>query len=1305
MSTESIYPHIPSTLDLRAPQYQANREQWKSVMDQFEDALKQVSAEGNAHSLERHQARGQLLPRDRISLLLDQDSPFLELGCFAGFGNEKSTPSANLIAGIGSVSGRPCLLMSHIPTQKGGSWNEMTVLKTNRIMEIAFENDLVLISLVQSAGVFLPEQFKVFHKGGQLFRDLAVRTSHGKPSCAIVFGSSTAGGAYHPALSDYSIFVENAGQAFLGGPPLVKMATGEVVDAEELGGAKVHAQMTGLADQIAVDEFDAIQKTREWVSSLRVPSPGPGLRVQPIKPLPPRYDIEDLLSLVNPDIRKPFDMREVILRLVDDSRLAEFKPTYGRNMITAWAHIFGYPVGIIANRLSVINSTEASKGAQFIRMCNQQNTPLIFLHNVTGFMVGTKAEHSGIIKLGAQLVSAVSCSTVPHISIIMGASYGAGNYAMCGRAYKPRFLFTWPIGRCSVMGPEQVEGVMGVIQGRSGKKEGGEEGFSERVRRDAEAYSTSGMLIDDGIIDPRDTRDVLGVCLEVVTVQGVEGTRTHRAMASQQRNQRSPLYVANRPTDENGVPIIRRLLIANRGEIAVRFIRTCRTLGIVSVAVYVEEDATSLHVTSADESICLGSVNNAAKNPFLDIDLLVNVAVRADVQAIHPGYGYLSENATFATKVREAGLIFIGPSASAMLSLGDKRSAKEYLRQHAPDVPLIPGFAGSSQDADALAIAAGEIGYPVMVKASAGGGGKGMRVVREAGELKGELERARSEAQRAFGVGDCILEKYIDRAKHVEIQIMGDSYGEVISFYDRDCSVQRRHQKVIEETPCGYLTESMRRDMSETAVRIAKLIGYENAGTVEFVVDVAAGNFYFLEVNARLQVEHPITEEVTGFDLVSLQLFVAAGGSLRDVPRVSQTGHAIECRLCAEDPNNNFFPEHGKIDLWRPADAPLGPGRDIRYETAIHTGSDVSIYFDSMIAKIVVWAPTRDLAIKKTIQVLAHTACCGVRTNQLFLQRCLSHAAFQNDPEYTTSFIPTHLDALLAPVKTAITPLLPVLPALVIRKLAESPTSTRQSPFQSIRKHFRNQSFDPVNIHSDILTSVSGPLAKTSTLAIWEPPAPGTPEDTDRVRLYPIPPADPTSDNTASSQYNVISNMLRTRSSTAGPYAVEIASWHPITDPTTTTAIHTKGGRNTTHVSSLAISINNIKIPAYIAIPSGTSIDINNPYQIHIHTPLLGTYITYTRDTQLTFAHSLRAQYFKTKHSGPGSRSIPAPMPCKILSIEKKSGEEVSAGETVIVIESMKMEVSIRAEVAGKFRSRWNVGDAVGEGDVLCEVL
>lgn len=536
MSRSHALPVVEASINLRQDAFKANKEAWKPVMSEFEKNLKTTVAEGSAQSMKRHQSRGQLLARDRIGLLLDPDSPFLELAPFAGFDLKDSSPCANLLSGIGSIAGRICLVISHIPTQSGGAWNELTVLKQNRVTEIATENNLPIVGLVQSAGVFLPQQFRVFHKAGQIFRDIAVRTAKRQASCAIVFGSGTAGGAYHPALSDYTIFVENQAQVFLGGPPLVKMATGENISAEELGGARMHGTVSGLADQLAPDEFDAIRQAREWVATLSISEPP--LRPPPIEP---RYPLEDIFALVNPDIRKPFDMKEVVLRIVDDSRLAMFKPLFGPNLLTGWADIMGMPVGIIANQMPIINGDEALKGTNFIQLCNQQRTPILFLHNVTGFMVGSKAEQSGIIRKGAQFVSAVSCSTVPHISVILGASYGAGNYAMCGRTYRPRFLFTWPSGKCSVMGPDQLAGVMEQVEANSAKSQGKElnakesqarvQQLRDSVQKDSSCYTTSAWMIDDGVIDPRDTRDVVGMCLEIVQDTIGEGAPGHRALA------------------------------------------------------------------------------------------------------------------------------------------------------------------------------------------------------------------------------------------------------------------------------------------------------------------------------------------------------------------------------------------------------------------------------------------------------------------------------------------------------------------------------------------------------------------------------------------------------------------------------------------------------------------------------------------------------------------------------------------------------------------------------------------------------
>lgn len=730
-------------------------------------------------------------------------------------------------------------------------------------------------------------------------------------------------------------------------------------------------------------------------------------------------------------------------------------------------------------------------------------------------------------------------------------------------------------------------------------------------------------------------------------------------------------------------------------------------------------DSSSCHVQYADEAINIGSIDQSDRNPFLNIELLVQTALSAKAQAIHPGYGYLSENANFANRVREAGLIFIGPSASAMSTLGDKRSSKEYLATHAPDVPLIPGFSGSSQDDDALRDAAHDIGFPVMLKASAGGGGKGMRVVREPGELKQELERARSEAHRSFGSGDCILEKYIESSKHVEIQILGDSHGEVVSFLDRDCSIQRRHQKVIEETPCPFLTDTMRKNMSDTAVRIAKLIKYENAGTVEFVVDVQTSHFYFLEVNARLQVEHPITEEVTGFDLVSLQFFVASGGSLRTLPaamNVTQQGHAIECRLCAEDPQKNFFPEHGQISLWLPASGILGPGRDVRYETAIQTGSNVSIYFDSMIAKIVVWAPTRPLAMEKMSKVLAHSACIGVKTNQLFMQACLSNPALR-DPAYTTSFIPNNLDELLRPSWTRnqseLEKIVSILPGLVVRKLPDFiPSDLQKKSFGSVRKQFRNQHFDPVSVHCDMVTAVDWPGKRqgenksVQTMCVWKPDPAQLSGNAGEAYLVPVENIEPCQDDSVgpaiqvSGRYNKISQALRDRKTTSyKQYRVGIDSWAP--------AEGNPAKVDSWLASTIQLSVDGTKILAHVTLPSARPHslvgEVDRGQSIFCHLPILGTYVKFKRDTLLTFADSIRS--VAKANSGDEERIIKAPMPCKVLTILKSNGDEVKPGDSVMIIESMKMEVSIAVSASGKFGTSWRKDDAVEEGKILCSVI
>lgn len=707
----------------------------------------------------------------------------------------------------------------------------------------------------------------------------------------------------------------------------------------------------------------------------------------------------------------------------------------------------------------------------------------------------------------------------------------------------------------------------------------------------------------------------------------------------------------------------------------------------------------------ADESIGLGSIEQAGGNPYLNVELLVRIAADAGADAIHPGYGYLSENAQFATAVRDAGLAFVGPSANAMLTLGDKRSAKEYLQQHDPTVPLIPGFTGASQQSADLERAADEIGYPIMLKASAGGGGKGMRIVRERSQLLTELERAQSEAARFFGSSDCILEKYIEAGKHIEIQILGDSHGNVVSLGERDCSVQRRHQKVIEETPSPWLDEKKRQEMSDVAVRIGTLLKYENAGTVEFVFDVATNDFYFLEVNTRLQVEHPITEEVTRLDIVALQLFVASGGnlaSLEPLRRVRQIGHAIECRLCAEDPQRDFYPGHGVVRLWRPAD--LGPwaSRHVRFETAVATGSRVSIHFDPMIAKLVVWAPTRALARASMVRVLAETACVGVVTNQLFLQSCLLHNSF-SDPGYTTSFIPQNLETLLqspyTEKNTEISAGLPLLVAYILSTLSQRRRGASR-PFANIRLGFRNQAFDPVNdARRKIVVTGSDTAGKSAYVCSWTTSQGVKHSGAAIGTIAPMPEAGQAQSVTA--RYNLLSNSLRagalpgqqSYSMTVNSYKAEVANPRTSASPWIQATLNcVLNGKSL--VIHLATESREAGYSGVTQTAEGA--------RVLCHVPLLGTWYDATSFSTLSYFENIREK--QEAGAGQGKRAIPAPMPCKVLSVLKKDGETVKAGEKVMVVESMKMEINMFASVEGTFKAKVREQDAVDEGGVLCVV-
>lgn len=522
---------VRTAVDPSTAAYRENRE---AMLDRVADLAAQHAkalAGGGEKYVARHHARGKLTARERVELLLDPDTPFLELGALAGWGTD-FTVGGSIVTGIGVVEGVECMIVANDPTVKGGSSNPVTVKRGFRAAQIAAENGLPTINLVESGGADLPTQKDIFIPGGQSFRNITRASEDRRPTIALVFGNSTAGGAYIPGMSDYVVMVDGGAKVFLGGPPLVKMATGEESDDESLGGAQMHARTSGLADYLAVDERDAIRLGRQIVRRLNWRKAGPAPVTDYAEPL---LDPEDLLGIVPTDLKVPFDPREVIARLVDASEFDEFKPLYGSSLVTGFAQLHGYPIGILANAQGVLFSQEAQKAAQFIQLANQVDTPLLFLHNTTGYMVGAEYEQGGIIKHGAQMINAVSNSRVPHLSVVMGSSYGAGHYGMSGRAYDPRFMFSWIGAKSAVMGPAQLAGVMEIVARQSAESKGlpfDAEGFAgikamveQQIEEQSLAYFTSGMGYDDGVIDPRDTRTILGICLSAIATAPVEGAR------------------------------------------------------------------------------------------------------------------------------------------------------------------------------------------------------------------------------------------------------------------------------------------------------------------------------------------------------------------------------------------------------------------------------------------------------------------------------------------------------------------------------------------------------------------------------------------------------------------------------------------------------------------------------------------------------------------------------------------------------------------------------------------------------------
>ncbi|MGB6887684.1 MAG: carboxyl transferase domain-containing protein [Mycobacterium sp.] len=524
-------PAVSTAIDPHSPAYIEAVAAMRTKLAELDTELAKALAGGGPKYVQRHHARGKLTARERIELLIDEDSPFLELCALAGYGTEFHV-GASVVTGIGVIEDTECMLVAHDPTVKGGTSNPWTLKKVLRANQIALENQLPVISLVESGGADLPTQKEIFIPGGRMFRDLTRLSAAGIPTIALVFGNSTAGGAYIPGMSDHVVMIKERSKVFLAGPPLVKMATGEESDDESLGGAEMHSRISGLADYFAADELDAIRIGRRIVARLNRVKPHPASKPA----AEPTANPEELLGIVGPDLRIPFDPREVIARIIDGSDFDEFKGLYGGSLVTGWATLHGYPIGILANARGVLFSEESQKATQFIQLANQANTPLLFLHNTTGYMVGRAYEEGGMIKHGAMMINAVSNSTVPHITLLIGSSYGAGHYGMCGRAYDPRFLFAWPSAKSAVMGGAQLAGVLSIVNRAATEARGqpfdedADAALRAAVEAQIEAESLpmflSGRLYDDGVIDPRDTRTVLGMCLSAIANAPIEGTST-----------------------------------------------------------------------------------------------------------------------------------------------------------------------------------------------------------------------------------------------------------------------------------------------------------------------------------------------------------------------------------------------------------------------------------------------------------------------------------------------------------------------------------------------------------------------------------------------------------------------------------------------------------------------------------------------------------------------------------------------------------------------------------------------------------
>jgi acetyl-CoA carboxylase carboxyltransferase component len=524
-------PVLRSSVDTASDSFRRNRQVQLAAVAALNEQLELARAGGGETYAARHRSRGRMLARERVEQLVDRDAPLLELSSLAAWGTGFSV-GASIVTCIGVVSGVECVVIAHDPTVRGGTMNPYSLRKNLRALEIARRNRLPVINLVESGGADLPTQADIFVPAGKIFHDLTELSAMGIPTVALVFGNSTAGGAYVPGMCDYAVLIDGRAKVFLGGPPLVKMATGEESDDESLGGADMHTRQSGLGDYFAADEMDCIRIGRQIMADLHWRKQGPG----PAGPVTePRYDPDELLGIVSGDMRVPFDPREVLARVVDGSEFSEYKSRYGTSLVTGWASVHGFAVGVLANERGVLFSEEAKKASEFILLANQSDTPLVFLQNTTGYMVGAAYEQGGIIKDGAKMINAVTNSAVPHVTINMGASFGAGNYGMSGRAFDPRFMFAWANAKLAVMGAQQLAGVLSIVARQAAQARGREFDTEEDDRRRAEiedqiereshAFFVTARLYDDGVIDPRDTRTVLGMALSAAHSGPVQGRR------------------------------------------------------------------------------------------------------------------------------------------------------------------------------------------------------------------------------------------------------------------------------------------------------------------------------------------------------------------------------------------------------------------------------------------------------------------------------------------------------------------------------------------------------------------------------------------------------------------------------------------------------------------------------------------------------------------------------------------------------------------------------------------------------------